>query len=128
MLLQCCEFSLGDERGSFWCVHGGSPFKVLGVCYKCGRWALTRIAATLNHNQRTSSTICARTCKNYKGAKMLKKQAYDFFLMALKDKLIVVLRQLDTTSVDSSLYDTLTDEQMRLQHLLAALDDIANAV
>lgn len=58
----------------------------------------------------------------------MKQQAYDFFLHALKDKLIAVMNQIDTVDVESDQYGQLTNEQIRLQGLLTSLDQIANAV
>lgn len=58
----------------------------------------------------------------------MKQQAYEFFLNALKNKLIAVMHQMDAVDVESDQYDQLTNEQIRLQGLLSSLDQIANAV
>ncbi|HDR9229499.1 hypothetical protein [Burkholderia vietnamiensis] len=58
---------------------------------------------------------------------MTRKDAYNFFLDALKQKLIKRMHDLDKATPGSTLHNQLTAEVNELQRLLAALDDIANA-
>jgi predicted metal-dependent peptidase len=54
--------------------------------------------------------------------------AYNFFLNSLSERLVKLLKALDNTELGSVQHSKLTAEMTELQRLLAALDDIANAV
>ncbi|NKA33303.1 hypothetical protein ACQVRY_13865 [Ralstonia pseudosolanacearum] len=59
---------------------------------------------------------------------MTKKDAYNFFLIALSRKVVQIQHALDSTPLGSPMMMKLTDQLTETQRLLAALDDIATAV
>jgi len=63
-----------------------------------------------------------------KGKKMDRKQAYDFFLNALKVQLLSVAKELDNCQAGSPKYAELSEKHVQIQTAMANLDDIANLV
>jgi hypothetical protein len=53
---------------------------------------------------------------------------YEFFLNALKARLLRVINELENTEVGSPQYAALVQEQIKIQAALSSLDDIANLV